>query len=413
MARKPKVKKSQWAVLKPRELANGKWQVSLGVQWVNGKRKNPRRIFANNTDALKFCDDEEARRGAHGQITAGADGAEVAAWMKLDKQLLEAGAGSLKEVGNRILKDTLAVTVHSTARDCLNKYLTTSLGNSIYADDSRGRVNCFLRWFGDNRQIREATPEVMKAFFNENSGKTLRRTVSAWCGWAVEEGYLPSNPCARPKRRRGTKIKTAHEAVILSPTEASDLLRAAVLAEDWTSLSFIALGLFSGIRPMEFRKKFRGAPTVLLEWRHVTPDGIEIHPKHTKTIARVVPIVEPLAKWTEFIREKKGVLSGPVLAAGKHGGGWRKHWDQFREKHWPHEWHPDQLRHSFGSYRMATIKDAQQVSLEMGNSPAVVLRHYWNWKTLGRQAEEFWALTPEVVMQKTRTAASKKVKKPA
>ena len=413
MPRKLKPKKRQWAVLKPRELPNGKWQVSLGVEWVDGKKKNPRRLFANNADALQFCRDEQARRDAHGQITAGADGAEVAAWLELDKKLLEAGAGSLKEVGNRILKDTLAVTEHSTARECLDQYLTTYLGHSVYTDDSRGRVNCFLRWFGEDRQMREATPEVMKAFFNKNSGNTLRRTVSAWCGWAVEEGYLPSNPCARPKRRKGTKKKSVPEAVIFSPLEASDLLRAAILAEDWTSLSFIALGLFAGIRPMEFRKKFRGAPAVLLDWRHVTPDGIEIHPKNAKTIARVVPIIDPLPEWIELIRKRKGNLSGPVLAAGKHGGGWRKHWDLFRDKHWPHEWHNDQLRHSFGSYRMATIKDAQQVSFEMGNSPAVVLRNYWNWKTKQGDAKEFWALSPEAVMSQGRKAKTKKVKKSA
>ncbi len=413
MARKPKPKKSEWAVLKPRELPNGKWQVSLGVEWVDGKRKNTRRIFANNADALKFCRDEEARRDAHGQITAGADGVEVAAWMKLDKQLMEAGAGSLKEVGNRILKDTIAVTEHSTARECLTRYLTTYLGKSVYTDDSRNRCNCFLKWFGDDRQMREATPEVMKVFFNKNPGKTLRRTISAWFGWAVDEGYLPSNPCARPKRRKGAKKKAIPKAVILSPSEASNLLKAAILAEDWTSLSFIALSLFAGIRPMEFRKKYRGAATVNLDWCHVTPGGIEIHPENAKTLARVVPILDPLTEWIEFIRAKKGILSGPVLAAGKRGEGWRKHWEQFRDKHWPHKWHVDLLRHSFGSYRLAKIKDPEKVSLEMGNSPAVLLRHYWNWKTLEPQALKFWALTPEVVMPKELKAAPKKVKKPA
>ena len=386
-------------------MASGKWQVSLGIQIVDGKRKNPRRIFDNNADALQFCRDEQARRDAHGQITAGADGATVAAWLELDKKLLEAGAGSLKEVGNRILKDTLAVTEHSTARECLDKYLATYLGNSVYADDSRGRGNCFLRWFGEERQMSEATPEVMRAFFNKNTGKTLRRTISAWFGWAVDEGYLPSNPCARPKRRGKAKNGKKRAAVILSPSEASNLLRAAVLAEDWTSLSFIAMSLFAGIRPMEFRKKFKGAPAVHLDWSHVTPDGIAIHPENAKTVPRVVPILDPLPMWIELIEKKKGILSGSMLAVGKRGEGWRKHWDQFRAKHWPHKWQPDLLRHSFGSYRLAKIKDPKKVVLEMGNSVPVLYRHYWNWETLERQAEVFWALTPEVVMKGQKKAA--------
>ena len=81
------------------------------------------------------------------------------------------------------------------------------------------------------------------------------------------------------------------------------------------------------------------------------------------------------------IREKRGELSGPILKTGKRGGGWRDHWEAFLAAHWPDPWNPDQLRHSFGSYRMAQTKNAEEVSHEMGNSPAIVLEHYWNWKT--------------------------------
>ncbi len=62
---------------------------------------------------------------------------------------------------------------------------------------------------------------------------------------------------------------------------------------------------------------------------------------------------------------------------------------------------------------MATIKDAEQVSHEMGNFPAVVLRHYWNWKTKQGDAKEFWALSPEVVMSQGRKAKTKKAEKSA
>lgn len=406
MARKPKVEKSEWAVLTPRQLPDGKWRVSLGVSWENGKRKNPRRIFSNNADALQFCRDEEARRKAHGQITANADGIKVAAWLELEEKLLKAGAGSLKEVGERVLRDTLAITKISTANECLSNYLSKHLGPSIYADDSRNRCNRFVKWFGADRPIKEATPEVMNAFFAKHTGATLRRTVSAWFGWAVDQGYLPTNPCARKRQRKGTRRKKTPEAVILSPTDASALLRAAVQAEDWTTLSFIAFGLFAGIRPMEFKKKYKGVPAIYLEWRNVTPDGIEIYPEIAKTAARVVPIIDPLPLWIEFIRKKRGMLPGPIVAVGKRGGGWRKHWESFLANHWKHEWHADQLRHSFGSYRMAVVKNAGQVAMEMGNSVQVVLDHYWNWQTKARDADEFWALTPESVVAMTSPQAS-------
>lgn len=369
------------------------------MSWENGKRKNPRRIFSNYADALQFCRDEEARRAAHGQITANADGVTVAAWLELEEKLIKAGAGSLKDVGERVLKETLAITKYATATVCLSNYLSKHLGPSVYADDSRNRCNSFVKWFGAERPIKEATHELMGAYFAEHTGATLRRTVSAWFGWAVDEGYLPSNPCARKRQRRGTKKKKPPEAVILSPAEASTLLRAAVNAKDWTSLSYIAISLFAGLRPMEFRKKYKNKAAIHLDWHNVTPDGIEIYPGLAKTVARVVPIISPLPLWIDLIRKKKGALSGPVVATGKRGGGWRKHWEAFLANHWKHAWHADQMRHSFGSYRMAVVKNAGQVAMEMGNSPAVVLAHYWNWKTLATDATAFWSLTPKLVMK--------------
>ncbi len=186
--------------------------------------------------------------------------------------------------------------------------------------------------------------------------------------------------------------------MIISPTDAAALLRKAVLAEDWTSLSFIALGFFAGIRPMELRKKFKGASAIYLDWCNVTPDGIAIHSELAKTAARVIPIHDPLPLWIDFIRKKRGMLSGPVVATGKRGGGWRKHWEAFLANHWVHEWHADQLRHSFGSYRMAVVQNAGQVAMEMGNSAQVLLDHSWNWKTKGAKAKEFWLLTPKAMM---------------
>ena len=52
------------------------------------------------------------------------------------------------------------------------------------------------------------------------------------------------------------------------------------------------------------------------------------------------------------------------------------------------------LRHSFVSYRMAVLKSAEQVSLEAGNSPAMVFRNYREIVT-PEAAREFWSICPE------------------
>ena len=56
---------------------------------------------------------------------------------------------------------------------------------------------------------------------------------------------------------------------------------------------------------------------------------------------------------------------------------------------WPH----NALRHSFGSYHYAQYRDENRTAAEMGNSPAVVFRHY---RALVKReaADAFWMLRP-------------------
>jgi hypothetical protein len=57
------------------------------------------------------------------------------------------------------------------------------------------------------------------------------------------------------------------------------------------------------------------------------------------------------------------------------------------------KWKRNALRHSFGSYRMEQTKNAGQVALEMGNSPAVVMAHYFEIVD-AKAASEYWSIKP-------------------
>src|SRR5438046_168848 len=50
-------------------------------------------------------------------------------------------------------------------------------------------------------------------------------------------------------------------------------------------------------------------------------------------------------------------------------------------------------RHSFGSYRMETVKNAGQIALEMGNSAAIVMRHYFDIVE-AKAAQAYWSIRP-------------------
>jgi hypothetical protein len=57
------------------------------------------------------------------------------------------------------------------------------------------------------------------------------------------------------------------------------------------------------------------------------------------------------------------------------------------------KWKRTGLRHSFDSYRMEMVKNAGQVALEVGNSAAIVMKHYFDI-TEARAARQYWDIRP-------------------
>jgi integrase len=127
----------------------------------------------------------------------------------------------------------------------------------------------------------------------------------------------------------------------------------------------IAIGAFAGLRNMEI---FR------LNWEDVNLGAgrIIVSADKAKTAQRrIVPILPNLKAWLEPLAKKEGRVCPPLAnltnlsrnistacaAAGVEMVG-------------------NRLRHSFASYRLASVKSADQVALEMGNSPRKLFQNY-------------------------------------
>lgn len=122
-----------------------------------------------------------------------------------------------------------------------------------------------------------------------------------------------------------------------------------------------------------------------------------------KSVARRIPIQDNLWHWLTPWRDRHA--RGPVVP----GGDTRGQLDNYRarlqtelrrkvgelEEITPRiiNWPQNALRHSYGSYRMAVTKNAHQVSNEMGDSPAMITRHYDNPRPK-TQAAAYWAIYP-------------------
>ncbi len=398
--------KGAWATLIPKPLPNGRWIVSLGI--VDGK--NLRRKFKTKADAQDFCNIERANKNEDRTMPDGADGSLVKKWMALDAELKAAGIESLLTAGRRVLKDAKAVTQTGSAKQCFDAFHTALTGKrrGKYLADLRNRCGRFMKYFGENRSALEITPEVIEAYLKTLKNTGDFKTISAWLGWAAKNRWLPKNPCT------GLKPEESHGKVVtLSTAEAARMLKAAAISEEWDVLATIAISLFAGLRPDEFRKRAKGETPANLLWGDVQDGHLSVRPELCKNGRRSgkgrTVLIEPVLKdWIDLIRLKKGgVLGGQIQP-----NNWKKIWKNWRDANWldvdkkPIPWAKDQLRHSFGSYHLARSKNLAETAFIMENSPKVLKKHYWNWETLGSQAEIYWALTPEKLLPSVKRTSA-------
>jgi integrase len=162
-------------------------------------------------------------------------------------------------------------------------------------------------------------------------------------------------------------------------------------------IAFLAIGAFAGLRSAEITR---------LDWSevHLADRFIEIKAGKAKTASRrIVPITDNLAAWLNgraqesgrvmpfdnvpkqigwLVEDVNAELKKQVKADGKDP-------DKAQQVKWKH----NGLRHSFISYRVAGIQNANQVALEAGNSPAMIFKHY---RELVRPAEaaKWFAVKP-------------------
>lgn len=199
------------------------------------------------------------------------------------------------------------------------------------------------------------------------SYSNYRRVIYSLFEFAVARGYATDNPVADVEK---IKIRTG-EIEIYSPTEIARLLMAAS-AE---FLPCLAVGAFSGLRSAEIER---------LEWSeiHLAEKFIVVGASRAKTAGRrIVPIHDNLAQWLAPYSERQG-----KVWRGMHdefysvqqttAAATRVEANQEIRAQAPVRWKSNALRHSYASYRFAQIGDAGRVAGELGNSAAVVHRHY-------------------------------------
>lgn len=214
-----------------------------------------------------------------------------------------------------------------------------------------------------------------------------RAVIAAFFHHAKDHGWLPKNETTAAEAIKPYRAPQK-DVQIFKPEEVTKLLAHAT--EDF--LPWIALIAFGGLRNEELAKGLQWSAIDFTKNTLVVP-GVIAKTKRK----RKIELPTNLAAWLAPYRGSTGPIfdtypHGRIVKTAEAAGV---------------TWKRNALRHSFGSYRMESVKNAGQVALEMGNSPAVVLKHYHEIVDAS-DATAYWSIAPQtaenVVLVRGRVA---------
>ena len=232
----------------------------------------------------------------------------------------------------------------------------------------------YLHQFARGREetlLASLTVAEVESWLNKFPSAWTRKTwftrLSTLFSFAVRRGYLEKNPCDRIER---VTVDVTPPA-ILTPAQSQLLLKIVPNV----CRPYLILGLFAGIRPEEIERLDWSA--VNLETRTVRVDGksrrrriVPLEPRAVALLAACPLQRGPVCpSHSTLVRFKVRARAALGLA----------------------RWPQDLLRHTFASYALALHGDAGKVATAMGNSSAILLRHYHEPVTQADCAF-FWAL---------------------
>ena len=232
-----------------------------------------------------------------------------------------------------------------------------------YIEDCTSRLGRAKKAF--RGYIQSITATTIEAWFDsmKAAGRTrnnYRSTLNTLFAFARSRGYLPRNERTESELTMKASDRGG-DIGIYTPSELATMLSGI----EARFLPLVALGGLAGLRTAEIHK---------LEWQDIDFHGGHIVVGKTKAKTRqrrIVPILPALRSWLEPHAQANGPVvpqysgDAPLLRA------FRQSLEPLKIKTVANG-----LRHSFASYRLAAVQSAEQVALEMGNSPKKLFQNY-------------------------------------
>jgi integrase len=353
------------------------WQVDLGSEIQNGRRKRLRRTFASCQEAETFSKLKKVERANRGTLGVTLSERLRGEAIEAD-QLLAPYEVSILDVVREYISRREQLLKSETVSNAFKSYMSAKADDGLRArtiEDIRYRVGHFNSDFGERRIADIAASEIdgwLRGLHHSPSSRNaFYLRLNAFFGYCRQHDWCQVNPVAELSK---VKVVSGPPG-ILTPEQVARLLEAA--SEE--TLPFFALGAFAGLRSAEIER---------LEWHHIKWDErlIEVPATSSKTASRRFVTIQPnLAAWLDPYRGQVGPICPPNhfrrMIEDRRAAGIT-------------DWPSNALRHSFASYYLAAFKDAPALSLELGHTrPQTVFAHY---RELVRpaEAEKFWKIAP-------------------
>ncbi len=295
------------------------------------------------------------------------------------------GKRTLAEVAKEFLKSREVMGVRSRTLTQYESYLRTiseRFGPQPIHEVRRGEIE---DWLSESE-------------WSKRTRNNYVSTLSTLFLFARDRDYCTENPAEKVPRA----ILDDTPPGILTLKETAALLEIA-RHKDPEMLAYVAIGLFAGLRRSEL---------CALEWSEIDRKARTIEVKGVKAKTRqrrIVSISDALSAWLAVVPNTPRPT--PSRNEDVCGERLKNLYSEERDESgvvlheaivspWPH----NALRHSFGSYHYAKHRDENQTAAEMGNSPAMVFRHYRAVVTPDI-ATKFWNLLPSTAANVVRFAA--------
>lgn len=238
-------------------------------------------------------------------------------------------------------------------REGLSEYYVKDIGRKLRRFASA--FECSIASIG--------TPDIKQWLSRQGKGRTnnnLRSAISTLFSFAKESGYLPKNEQHAAELVSKVNEKPSNIG-IYTPDEMARILS----ATDSEMVPTLAIAAFAGLRSSEI---FR------LDWQYVnlSRSHIALSAEKTKTASRrIVPITPNLKEWLRPHVKKHGRVTPSLQNLDNLT---RKFSAICEDAEVTVQ--RNGFRHSFASYRLADIKSAAEVALEMGTSPQKLFTNY-------------------------------------